>query len=186
MNSHRLFGKNISSDLNKQQKMRGFTILEVITAIFILTIGAGASFALIQQTLSSTYFLEDKLIASYLAQEGIEIVKNIRDGNWLEGRSAVVAWDAGLICGTPPCLWEADYTTLQNLTAWSGQGRYLNIDSDGFYSYAGGTQTKFKRKITIEEPQADKMKVTAEVIWQERGRTHSIEALEYITNWYGR
>jgi len=163
---------------------KGFTFIEVITAIFVLTLGAGASFTLIQQVISSASVLQDKLIASYLAQEGIEIVKNIRDGNWLEKRQGEVGWDQGLICAVPPCFWEADYTALQNLTLFVGSGRYLNIDSDGFYNYSSGSPTKFKRKITTEEPDANNIKVSVEVTWQERGRSHKVEALEYITDWY--
>ena len=99
----------------KYKSKRGFTLLEVITAIFILTVGTGASFALIQQTLLASSLIEFKLIASYLAQEGIEIVRNIRDTNWLqEQRNTEPAksspWDDGL-CGGGTCYWQADYTT---------------------------------------------------------------------------
>jgi hypothetical protein len=62
----------------------------------------------------------------------------------------------------------------------------LNIDSDGFYSYSAGNQTKFKRKISISEKTLNNMKVVVGVSWVEKGRVHSIEVLEYITNWYER
>jgi prepilin-type N-terminal cleavage/methylation domain-containing protein len=85
---------------------KGFTLLEVIAAIFILTVGAGASFALIQQTLSAASLVEDRLIASYLAQEGVEVVKNIRDQTWLEKRTNLtLTWDEYL----PEGDLEADY-----------------------------------------------------------------------------
>lgn len=165
-------------------KSKGFTLLEVIAAIFVLTVGAGAAFTLIQQTLISTSLVEDRFIASYLIQEGIEIVKNIRDTNWLEEDD----WDEGL--NTSECQngCEADYTfTSQpdpSLPAF-GSGRFLNIDGDDFYSYSAGTATKFKRKITISDGgEPDKMKVSVQVSWLERGRTHSLEALEYITNYW--
>jgi len=179
---------------------KGFTILEVTTAIFILTVGVGAALSLMNQTLSLGSVIKQKLIASYLAQEGIEIVRNIRDTNWLQSRDSGKSspWDDGLLCAFPPCDWEADYSTVTFLDTadfeqCSSPGSncrdynetFLNIDTDGFYSYEiSDSQTKFKRKIIIEKPSADEIKVIVDVTWEERGRSHSFTVLEYITNWY--
>ena len=163
---------------------KGFTVLEVITAIFILTVGVGAALSLMNQTLATGSVVEQTLIASYLAQEGIEIVRNIRDTTWLEKRNnPSLAWDEYLQINAAG--WEADYDS-QTLNPYSDTS--LNIESaTGFYGYGPAdpqAQTKFKRKITIEKPQTDEIKVNVEIIWQERGRTHSFTVLEYITNWY--
>ena len=82
---------------------KGFTLLEVITAIFILTVGVGGALSLMNQTLSTASIIEQRLIASYLAQEGIEIVRNIRDTNWLQSRDPNKSspWYDGL-CTSPP------------------------------------------------------------------------------------
>lgn len=156
-----------------------FTILEVITAIFILTIGAGASFSLMNQTLSASSIVEQKAIASYLTQEGIEIVRNIRDSTWLEKRTnPSLSWDEYL--GVDE--WEVDYDS-QTLTSYTGTPLY--IQTNNFYGYdVSDVQTKFIRKITIEKPEEYKIEVSVEVEWEERGRTHTFTALEYITNWY--
>lgn len=173
-------------------KSRGFTLLEVITAIFILTVGVGGAFSLIHQTLSVASLSELKLTGSYLAQEGMEIVRNIRDSNWLEQRtSPSTSWDNGLTgCQFPMCC-EGDYddTSLISLLSCNYDDlRYINIDANDFYSYSTdipNTPTKFKRKILIE-PEAGKIKVTVEVIWEERGRSHNVKVLGYLTNWYGQ
>lgn len=171
-------------------KSRGFTLLEVITAIFILTVGVGGAFSLIHQTLSVASLSELKLTGSYLVQEGMEIVRNIRDSNWLEQRaSPSTPWDNGLTgCQSPNCC-EGDYddTSLTSPSSCNYDDlSYLNIDANDFYSYSTDipiTPTKFKRKISIE-PEANKIKVTVEVLWEERGRIHNVKALEYLTNWY--
>jgi prepilin-type N-terminal cleavage/methylation domain-containing protein len=162
---------------------KGFTLLEVIAAIFILTVGIGSALVLISQTLSAASLAKERLIASYLVQEGIEIVRNIRDTNWLKSRTATTTWDDGLPNGD----WQADYLS-QNLTTYPSYDTsplFLNIDANNFYSYSsGGSPTIFKRKITISEKTSDSMRVDVEVSWQERGRTHNFKALEYLTNWY--
>lgn len=172
---------------------KGFTLIEVILAICILTIAVGGSFTLIQQTLASVSLNQSKLIASYLTQEGIEIVRNIRDTNWLKIHQGVpdVFWDDGIVENN--CL-EADYISeFLSLCGFDPEGelgRYLKIDGD-FYNYTTGEPTKFKRKITITDKEdldgdakPDKMKVLVQVQWKERGRTHNLEALEYLYNWY--
>lgn len=180
--------------MNKKQT-KGFTLIEVIVAVFILTVGVGGSFALIEQMLVGTSVAESRLIASYLAQEGIEIVRNIRDTNWLEKRElSGTEWNQDLDnCAGPVGCCEGDYTTdtppsMTRLTSVAscnfGDLRYLRIDSSGFYSYGSGIQTKFKRKIFIESSGPDKEKVEVVVEWKERNRMHSVEAAEYITNWY--
>lgn len=177
----------------------GFTLLEVIVAIFVLTVGIGGSFALMQQTLFAVTMAQSRIIAAYLAQEGIEIVRNIRDNNWLEQRESfdvppLPLWNEGLNnCSSPSSCCEADnetdtpllYTPLTTIVGCVFDDlSYLNIDSNGFYSYSSGEQTKFKRKIFIELINADKMKVVVIVEWQDRGKSHQIEVVEHITNWY--
>lgn len=158
------------------KQKRGFTLLETIIAAFILVVGIGGAFSSISQTIAAASLVKDKFIASYLAQEGIEIVKNIRDGNWLEGAN----WNDGLAPGD----WEADYTS-QTLSIYTPPGRPLRIDNTtGFYNYTSGTPTKFRRRIQIESLDPDRIKVTVEIAWQERGRTQRFRVVSQITNWY--
>ena len=73
-------------------KGKSFTLIEVIIALFLITVGMLGPFALLQKTLAFTAITSSQLVASYLAQEGVELVRNIRDTNWL-GRES---WDNGL------------------------------------------------------------------------------------------
>ena len=75
-------------------KNKGFTILEVLVAIFIITTGGLAAYAMVQQIIFSTLSSSYRLTAAYLAKEGIETVRNIRDTNWLQGAPN---WYNGLI-----------------------------------------------------------------------------------------
>ncbi len=171
--------------------MKGFTVLEVILAITILTTAVAGAFILIIQVISASATIQSKLIVSELAQEGIEIVKNIRDTNWLrQADNPEIPWYNGLDQGD----WEADYAS-QNLTSRSfGSGTYLYIDDNGFYSYSPSqNQTKFKRKITISErrdldeppdEEIDRLKVSVEIQWEDRGKTHPpIIVHAYLYNW---
>lgn len=169
-----------------QKTERGFTILEVLMAIFVLTLGVSASFALVQQSVASVNSLKSKLVAAYLVQEGMELIKNVRDTNLLTQREdPILAWDENLPPITCGSYFEIDYKN--QILCYSGEGHYLNNESAGFYSYSAGDRTIFKRKITIDEKTEgplEGMKVTVEVSWQDRGIPRSLKAIEYIYNWY--
>jgi len=158
--------------------------MEVIVAIFVIVVGLVGVLSLVSQTIFSSTVSKDKLIAAYLAQEGIEIVRNIRDTNWIEAESYTNDWDEGLTGCSTGC--RVDYTTPTQVdpnlsTDWN---QYLNIDGSGFYSYSPGTPTKFKRKITIGAgPIGDSMNVKVEVFWEEKGKTYSFESQENLYNW---
>jgi len=146
--------------LNVKMTKKAFTLLEVLVAIFIITVGIMGSLSLVSQTIYSANISSKRLIATYLAQEGIEIVRNIRDTNWLEQTS----WDDGLTGCLFPTGCEADYDD-QALASYLD--RKLYIDNNGFFSYSpSATQTAFKRRITVTPDGSDILKVSVWVDWQ--------------------
>lgn len=162
-------------NLVKNKKVAGFTLMEVITAVFVITVGLVGVINVVQQIIDYNRVLSSRLIGAYLAQEGIEIVRNIRDTNWLEGDP----WDDGLGPGNH----EADYDD-HSLRDFSSD-HFLSIDG-GFYKYSlAGTPTPFKRKINITPDGANKLKVTVEVNWGDWGESSkSVIVKENLYNWY--
>ena len=77
------------------EQQKGFTILEVIIAAFILVVGIGGAFTLIQQNLSVASISKNRLIAINLVNEGLESVRGIRDSNFIAILKSVPAinWD---------------------------------------------------------------------------------------------
>ena len=69
--------------MNNQQ---GQTLIETIVAAFILTMVIGAALGLANYSLNISTNIRQQTVAMGLAREGIEVVKNIRDTNWLNAR----------------------------------------------------------------------------------------------------
>ena len=67
---------------------RGFTLIETMVAITIMTLAVLAPFAAVQQVVKATNMSKDQLIASFLAQEGMEYVRFVRYTNWLSSVAA--------------------------------------------------------------------------------------------------
>jgi prepilin-type N-terminal cleavage/methylation domain-containing protein len=136
--------------LNKifRSNYKGFTLIEVVVAVFVLTIGVLAVFNVVQNITVYSKVSSSRLTAVYLVQEGIELVRNQRDSNWLVGNS----WDSNL-----------------------PEGVESNI------------LDKFNRAISLSPEGGDKIVVTVEVSWEEKGRAQSpVIAQTELYNWYGQ
>lgn len=157
---------------------KAFTLSEVMVAIFVILVGILGVYTVIQQTISYISFSNSKLIATYLAQEGMEIVRNIRDTNWLEEED----WANGLGTGDR----QADYND-SSLSAYSGNP--LNLETADFYGYGSGTPTKFRRKITINSTDVNDdgendLEVIVLIQWQQRGKTSEITVRKNLYDWW--
>lgn len=60
---------------------KGFTLLEVIVAIFITVVGIIGIYSVIGDLSALAQDANQRLVAAYIAEEGLEIVRNIRDNN---------------------------------------------------------------------------------------------------------
>ena len=153
--------------------MNGFTLFETIVAIGLILVGLVAALALITSSLFYASNIQDRLIAANLAAEGIEIVRNIRDGNWLRE----VPWNSGLADG--------DYQAAYDSTALSGySGQPFLFDSTtNLYNYISGATTLYVRKISITSISANEIKVVSTVTWQSRRASYNSSAEDRLLNW---
>ncbi len=71
------------SPLVNMYNQQGQTLIETLVAAFILVMGIVAALGLASYSLSATSNIRQQTIAMGLAREGIEVVKNMRDTNWL-------------------------------------------------------------------------------------------------------
>ncbi len=165
--------------------------MEVIIAIFFLTSGIVASFSLISYTISSMSYSSNKLIAAYLAQEGIELVRNIRDTNWLENSSEDPhSWDEGLVVICPFLGPGCGIDHLSGTLSLANGNNFLRFDNTNGYNYNFGNLTKFKRKIFIDYTDNSDIStlyqilaVSVEVSWMEKGVQRKITVRENLYNW---
>src|SRR3989344_4356012 len=62
---------------------RGFTLIETLVAVSFLTVAIVAPMTLTTKSLSTAYYARDQITSFHLAQEAIETVRHVRDGNIL-------------------------------------------------------------------------------------------------------
>ncbi len=170
-------------------KKNGFTIIESLVAIAILVVTIVGATSAIQSALSSYVFSKDQIIAFYLAQEGFEQIRNIRDGNQINNR----AWLAGIASGAAdPCYFGSACTVdpiassaATRCASGPGNCPFLRQNTTtGFFGYnAAWPATPFRREITIASINADEVAVTVTVNWAKGGTNRQFKARENLFNW---
>ncbi len=158
----------------------GFSLIEVIVAIFLISVGLVVVVSLINRTIYYTQSVSSRLAAVYLAQEGMEIVKNIRDSNFLNE----VAWTSGLILGgSATTSSEFDYLSWSIPDDDCSGKSSLKPDGNGIYVCSSDSDAKFQREVTITPDGNNILDVLVNVSWEDKGKPYNVLVEERLYNW---
>lgn len=148
---------------------RGFTLVETMVAISLLTIAIVAPMTLTTQSLSSAYYSRDQITAFHLAQEAMESVRHARDSNVLKNALGI---QSDLLQDIPrDTLFTVDTTNGDLMTACSGTCPVLK-NSGGLYGYGSDpswTPTHFTRTVLatiVPDSNNDEVNISVTVSWQ--------------------
>jgi Tfp pilus assembly protein PilV len=169
-------------------KKRGFTIVETLVAFIIIALVTMGVTRGIQSVLSSYIFSKDQITAFYLAQEGIEEVRNIRDENALNSRHWLygLAQTSSDACyfGNSCMVSLLEFSRVARCTTLGGCPTLRQDPDNGFYGYNGAwTATPFTRDITLTSISANEVQVTVTVSWTKGGAARQFRAQENLLNW---
>lgn len=174
----------------------GFTLIEAMVAISLLTVAIVAPMALATQSLSSAYYARDQVTAFYLAQEAIESIRAIRDSQILQ-----IAQSSGesinlfgpIPLGGQPFTIDARKTDpASSITLCNGPCPPLQTDGS-LYGYEGGwTNTNFTRTVTatLIPGTQDEIRISVTVTWKtqsikERSFTISSDFYRWVNDGSG-
>lgn len=156
----------------KSNKQNGFTLIEALIALVILSIGISPALILSSNLSATASVAKNNLIAANLAQEGVEVVRSLRDTNWFNG----VAYNTGLADGIYRIEWDSD--SLIPL----GTDPPLKVNN-GLYNYSAGQDTIFKRTLTLTSINAADLRIISDITWTERGRIKNIKVESHLFDW---
>lgn len=168
------------------QKNRGFTLVETLVAITVLLMAVTGAYTAAQTGLSSAIYSRDEVVAAYLAQEGIEQIRNMRDENGISGRS----WLTGIAAQSSDACYFGSTCTVDAIAnaLYSCGGTVCppvrEDATNGFYGYdASWTATPFVRTITLTEINPDEVQVVSTVTWSKGLSSRTFRVRENIMNW---
>jgi len=178
-------------------KKKGFTLVELLISISILSIAILASYTAVSNNLRSANFSQDQMVAYYLADEGIEYVRNVRDQNGIQnihslgGGGGGVPWLTGIAqiasdpCYNKYCTVDSPLNAVSTCSGGASSCPYLRYDAtSGLYGYTGTwTLTQFQRSISITINSATEATLTSTVTWVTNGVTKSYVLTEILRAW---
>ena len=165
----------------------GFTLLEALIAISIFTTSILALLSIMTNGIANTNYAKNKIVASYLAEEGVERVRNMRDNLVLfHSEGSQVGWDEFQALVSPGCddgcrLDDAD---LNNLIECEESCPALLYDAtSGKYNYSSGVGSGYVRTIQAELFGVDEIKISSSVSWTQGSGVKEVTFSESVFNW---
>lgn len=174
--------------------MRGFTLIETLVAVVLLSVTIVLPFVAIQRSLIATRITRDDTIATALASEAVEYVRSVRDSNYLvnlkhpgSGRSWLYGFDGspGSVNCFSPSRCMVDATRNSPILLCPGSGcTPLYLSSGNLYNQAGsGEATIYTRSVQLTQITATEVRVVATVTWRDRGQTRTVTVTDVLSNW---
>jgi len=160
---------------------RGNLLVESIVSVSITIIGFLGILGLLSRSLGANKDAGQKLVATYLAAEGIEVVKGMIDKGFADG----LPWNNCCTNGQ----WEVSYDSTTLTPAPVSPTPILFEESDGTYNYVSGSESLFSRTIEISEidwntdGKTDELKVVSRVNWLSRDTAQEILLEDHFFDW---
>ena len=171
----------------------GFTLVETLVAISIFTLSLIGIISILASGISDTNYAKQKITAEYLAQEGIESVRNMRDTYVLYTAATGKDWNSftnqfnschlgnGNGCGIDSSVPVTDNHFIFQCSASDKCNLYAK---NGSYSTGAtnGIDSGFTRVIRANV-NANQIQIVSDVSWSQGSGTYHITFSENLFNW---
>ncbi|MBI4135815.1 hypothetical protein HY477_03715 [Candidatus Uhrbacteria bacterium] len=198
MQPHNKSGQARPSLPSRREGSAGQGLIETIVAIGVITTGLFSVITLVVSNLTTQREAAIRYQATNLAREGLELARNLRDTNWLQGNDS---WD-GMAAGSV----APEFAPTMELPIFApGGDERIYRDADGVYLQTGpegGRASNFRRLISLRqlncglvetmpcdvipvgEPSDNiAMEVISTVEWEDAGRARSVRLRQILYDW---
>ncbi len=177
----------------------GFTLVETLIAVSIFTVSLLGIMSVLASSISNTTYTKQKMVATYLAQEGVEYVRNMRDtyifytsnGDWNGFTGKLSSCGVGSECGLNTSLFSnlADANLIKKCVDSPNICKvYLNNGS--YNTNSTGTDSGFTRKIWMTKADGlpfinsvNEVKIYSRVDWTQGSGKYNMTFSENLFNW---
>ncbi len=191
--------------VNHSFKQSGFTIIEALVAIFILSFAITSLLDLTTSSIMLAKYTNNDITANYLLQESIDSIRNSRDTLVFQRNSTGAGW-SNFLSRYNKCLnGNTCYLKMESFNPADSLGSdvlscpntspswgtiscpVLNYDKASnpaiFYSMTGGSPSNFKRKVNMTLVNGNEVKVTVMIEWKNGTAVKSKSLGVSLLNW---
>lgn len=200
-------GKQKNNGLARRSMAEGFTLVETLVAVSIFSLSILGLLVILSQGIAETNYAKKKMIAGYLAQEGIEYVRNMRDTYMLyyDTASSASGWNhfktalSGASCDiNNGCYFDdsaldfsahsAQMTTITTLYACNTStcpDLYYNSFNGSYNNIGSGVDSGYARQIRVAPVAGTthEIKVSSTVYWNQASGGYSVTFSEDLFDW---
>lgn len=154
------------------KKSRGLTIIELLVVIAVISVALAGLAGLGSFILKLNHHLKQNTIATFLAQEGLEASRAIKEENWTALSALTPDSPYHPVKTGSPQKW-AFATGAETIDIFSRQISISQVyrDTNDDIATSGGTLDSETKKIT------------ALISWNEQGQNYQIALESYLANW---
>ena len=183
----------------KQNSSSGFTLVETMVAVLILTLTIVSLMTVVSNSLFAARYARNDITAGYLLQEVIDDIRNDRDTSvFLQNTQTInAAWTSfttkyAPCVGPTGCFYDVvgGYTTPNICTDTNCRELYYdaNANTTPYYMNDDGTNTGkvkagFQRRIVVTLNGTDEMQIAVTVYWKNGGLSKSRTLTNSILKW---
>lgn len=180
----------------------GFTLVETLIALSIFSISVVGLMVVLGKGISDANFAKYKNTASYLAEEGVEYIRNMRDTYVLYDSNPSDGWTQFLAkfaqctttngCKYDDSLTSYDLNSLKSMNVNQCNGNVCSLyydTSTGRYGWtASATSSFYTRVITMKavDGSPDEIQIKCTVTWSTNGSPHSVVFADNLFAWRGQ
>lgn len=148
----------------KRSFQSGFSTPEVLLSIFVVSIGLVTIIAVMSGSIRYSFVNQDIVIATDLAQEGIELVRNVRDNDFASGGTGFTSFSNNKHCRID---WNDASGSLDCQAAQGAASRYYLQYASGMYAHLGTGQERYTRYIYVDYSSVggERASVRSFVVW---------------------
>lgn len=173
---------------SKIKFIAGFTLIETLVALSIFTTSILAIMSVTPGGISAVDLSKNKTTASYLAQEGLDLVRAYRDTAKIGGVSATATAFTNLTTACSTACYIDPVVIIPTICIdGTGDGipdcpALFNDVTGGFSYTAGGVTSQFTRTISVNQSTTNigEYIVISKVLW---GTNNSVSYQSSLTDW---
>ncbi|MEK7506153.1 MAG: hypothetical protein AAB572_00940 [Patescibacteria group bacterium] len=170
------------SPKDELKSQKGQVLIESVVAMSLIVIGLLGILTLLSNSIAFNRNAANKLTATYLAAEGIEVMKSIADENYTQRKP----WGAVLSNGNYEATYDSSNSSLISVTSFSSNPLIFHSGT-GIYDYisgSGSVSTIFKRTIKIVNSTDNKeITINSIVQWADKNEAKEVNLEDHFFNW---